>query len=197
MQLWKMSSQIARGTNYPTRCLEEMVEFLDGRRIPLSEAERATRKGPYPYYGASDIIDFVDDYLFDEELLLLSEDGANLINRSTPIAFAASGRYWVNNHAYVLKPVPGVADLHFLRYALSDYDVSVFNFASAQAKLNQKNARRIALPLPPLDEQRQIVAHLDALKTKADALRALQAETAAELDALLPAVLHQAFTGRL
>lgn len=196
-QFWKILSRLARETSSPLRTLGEIVDFLDGERVPLNETQRATRKGPYPYYGASGIIDHIDGYLFDEPLLLLSEDGANLVNRTTPIAFIARGRYWVNNHAHVLKPKPAVVDLDFLCYALCDYDVSIFNFASAQAKLNQANARRIALPVPPLPEQRAMVARLDALRAKIEPLAPLQAATATDLDALLPAVLNEAFAGRL
>jgi type I restriction enzyme S subunit len=85
----------------------------------------------------------------------------------------------------------------FLEYALADYDVSEFNFASAQAKLNQRNARKISFPLPPISEQRRIVAYLDDLQAKVEALRWLQVETAAELDALLPSILDRAFKGKL
>jgi type I restriction enzyme S subunit len=194
---WKVLSRMARGTTEPARTLDEMVEFLDGRRVPLSDSERQSRQGVYPYYGASGVIDQIDGYIFDEPLLLLSEDGANLVNRSTPIAFIATGKYWVNNHAHVLKPQAGLADIRFLAYALSDYDVSEFNFASAQAKLNQKNARQIRFPLPSLNEQRRIVEYLDSLQAKLDTLKRLQAETAAELDALLPAILDRAFNGEL
>ena len=129
-RFWKVLSQMARSTPYAEKELGEIVEFLDGRRIPLRKADREKRRGPYPYYGASGIIDYIDDYLFDEDLLLLSEDGANLVNRSTPIAFIASGKYWVNNHAHVLKPLANVVDLYFLAYALADYDVGELNFAS-------------------------------------------------------------------
>ena len=80
-RFWKVLSRIARTSDYPVKRLEEMVEFLDGRRVPLNESERLSRKGSYPYYGASGIIDYIDDFIFDEELLLLSEDGANLIYR--------------------------------------------------------------------------------------------------------------------
>jgi type I restriction enzyme S subunit len=196
-RFWKTLSAMARSPGFPARPLEELVEFLDGRRIPLSESERQGRKGEFPYYGASGIIDFVDDYIFDEPLVLLSEDGANLIARSKPIAFVAEGRYWVNNHAHVLKAYPTLMDTRFLAYALSDFDVSVFNFASAQAKLNQRYARQISIPVPPLPEQRRIVAELDTLQAKVDALKRLQAETSAELDALLPAILDRAFKGEL
>ena len=86
--------------------LEEVVEFLDGQRKPLESAERANIRGRYPYYGASGIIDYIDKYIFDEPLLLLGEDGANIINRSTPLCFIATGKYWVNNHAHVMRPNP-------------------------------------------------------------------------------------------
>ncbi len=195
--LWKMLSSIARNTESPIRTLDEIVEFCDGRRVPLSEADRNNRKGPYPYYGASGIIDYIDDYIFDEDLLLLSEDGANLILRSKPIAFIARGKYWVNNHAHVLRPNPELVDIKFLEYVLSDYNVSEFNFASAQAKLNQKNARKIAFPLPSLPEQHRIVAHLDALQAKIAAVQRHQAATQARLDALMPSILDRAFHGEL
>jgi type I restriction enzyme, S subunit len=197
LHFWKVLSRIARANAFPTSRLGDMVDFLDGQRVPLRKSEREKRHGQYPYYGASGIIDYLDDYLFDEDLLLLSEDGANLINRSTPIAFVARGQYWVNNHAHVLRPRSDAVDIRFLEYALSDYDVSEFNFASAQAKLNQKNAMRISFALPPLPEQRRIVAHLDDLQAKVDSLKALQAQSAAELDALLPSILDKAFKGEL
>jgi hypothetical protein len=187
--------RVSRNNGYSVRRLDEIADFLDGRRVPLSESQRSSRKGKYPYYGASGIIDHIDDYIFDEPLLLLSEDGANLLNRSTPIAFVATGKYWVNNHAHVLRPLPGVADLHFLAYALSDFDVSVFNFASAQPKLNQKNARTIAFPLPPINEQRRIVTELNTLQAEVDATKSLQTQTASELNSLLPSILDRAFSG--
>ncbi len=196
-KFWKVLSKMARSVRYPERPLEDVAEFLDGRRIPLNEAERTNRKGSYPYYGASGIIDYVDDFIFDEDLLLLSEDGANLINRSTPIAFVARGKYWVNNHAHVLRPIDGIVTLHFLEYALSDFDVSDFNFASAQAKLNQRNARQLQIPIPPLQEQLRIVSYLNSLKAICEPLVNLEVESQKELEALLPAVLDQAFRGEL
>lgn len=194
---WKVLSRAARDNDCAITSLGDMVEFLDGQRVPLSKADRANRKGPYPYYGASGIIDQIDDFIFGEDLLLLAEDGANLIRRSTPIAFIAKGKYWVNNHAHVLRPIPGIADIGFLEYALADYDVSVFNFASAQPKLNQKNARKIAFPLPPIERQREIVEYLDIMRAKESELNELQAETSAELERLLPSILQKAFRGEL
>ena len=85
--------------------IEDCCEILDSMRIPITASER--QEGPYPYYGASGIVDYVEDYIFDEELVLLSEDGANITDRNYPICFLAAGKYWVNNHAHVLKAKPG------------------------------------------------------------------------------------------
>lgn len=85
-----------------------LFKNLDKNRIPLSSEERGNRQGIYPYYGASGIIDHVDDFIFDEDLILFGEDGANLLARSTPLAFIARGKYWVNNHAHILKPIDGL-----------------------------------------------------------------------------------------
>ncbi len=116
----------------------------------------------YDYYGASGIIDKVDRYLFDEKLLLIGEDGANLLSRSTPIAFMANGKYWVNNHAHVLG---------FYKYDYLDFIMHYINAISlvpyvtgaAQQKLNQDNMNKILVPLPPLDEQKRIVTVIEEI----------------------------------
>jgi type I restriction enzyme S subunit len=87
---------------WPSKPFGELVKNQDGRRKPVKASDRAERKGQYPYYGASGVIDFVDEYIFDETALLIAEDGANLLARSTPVAFMAQGKYWVNNHAHVV-----------------------------------------------------------------------------------------------
>ena len=177
--------------------LENCVDILDGQRIPVNSKEREKRKGDIPYYGATGRVGWIDDYIFDEELLLLSEDGANLLLRNYPIAFIVSGKYWVNNHAHVIRPKGDRVDIKFLRYVLMDYDVSVFNFASAQPKLNQTNAKKIRLQIPPLVEQRRIVTYLDSLRAKVDELKKLQIETEKELEELVPSILDKAFKGEL
>lgn len=96
----------ADGTDFPAweeKKLGECVEILDSQRKPIESKERANRKGEYPYYGASGIIDYIDDYLFEGESILLGEDGANIINRNSRLAFIATGKYWVNNHAHIMK----------------------------------------------------------------------------------------------
>jgi type I restriction enzyme, S subunit len=100
---------------WPHRPLSELTDNFDGRRVPVKEADR--REGPYPYYGASEIVDYVDDYLFDGEYLLIAEDGENLRTRNTPVAFLARGKFWVNNHAHIVRG-NGQADTRYLMYAL-------------------------------------------------------------------------------
>ena len=128
------------------------MDFLDGQRKPLESAERATMKGNYPYYGASGIIDYIDRHLFDEPLLLLGEDGANIITRSSPLCFIATGKYWVNNHAHVMRPKKGF-DLQFVCEALESIDYTKYNTGTAQPKLNQEKCRKITFRYPCYDEQ--------------------------------------------
>lgn len=142
-------------SDWTERKLGQVVEFLDSQRVPLKEEHRAQRKGIYPYYGASGIIDYVDDYIFDEELVLLGEDGANIITRSSPLAFKASGRYWVNNHAHVMRPSAQV-NIDYLVAYLESLDYSKFNTGTAQPKLNREVCSSINILIPPRSEQNKI-----------------------------------------
>jgi hypothetical protein len=103
--------------------------------------------GPYPYYGASGVIDHVADYIFDGEFLLVAEDGENLRTRKTPVAFLARGKFWVNNHAHVLRG-SGAADTRYLAYALAEADVSGYLSGSTQPKLTRASLERLRLPTP-------------------------------------------------
>ena len=147
--------------------LQEAVDFLDGQRKPLESADRAKRKGKYPYYGASGIIDYIDDYIFDEPLLLLGEDGANIINRSSPLCFIATGKYWVNNHAHVMRPKAG-QNIKFICELLESLDYTRYNTGTAQPKLNQEKCRQIELMLPTYNEQCKIADLLSIFDQKAD-----------------------------
>ncbi|MFI5093734.1 MAG: restriction endonuclease subunit S [Candidatus Acidiferrales bacterium] len=140
----------------------ELLDFFDYKRVPVSSRERSKRQGAYPYYGASGIVDYIDGYLFDGRYLLISEDGENLNSRKTPIAFFACGKFWVNNHAHIVKAKPGVADDDFLMYWLEGNDISGYITGAAQPKLSQANLRKIELSLPCLSEQRKITAILSA-----------------------------------
>ncbi len=142
---------------FPARPLVEVAEFLDGKRVPLSEKERAKRKGPYPYYGASGVIDSVDGYLFDEPLVLLSEDGFNLVNRNSRIAFKVEGKVWINNHAHVLRPKPET-NIDFLADYLESISLDPYITGTYQRKLNKSECERIPVPFPPARVQNEIAS---------------------------------------
>lgn len=143
---------------WPTKTLEQISINLDSKRIPITKAARIG--GEYPYYGASGIVDFVDDYIFEGNALLISEDGANLLARSTPIAFPASGKYWVNNHAHILK-FESMTTQRFVELYLESITLEGYITGAAQPKLNQKALNSIKIPFPELSEQQRIVAILD------------------------------------
>ena len=128
----------------------------DSERIPLSSTQREKQQKLYDYYGASGVIDKVESYLFDTKLLLIGEDGANLINRSTDIAFFAEGKYWVNNHAHVLDSFAAMP-LDFLSLYINSISLAPFVTGTAQPKLNQERLNAILVPVPPYSEQQRIV----------------------------------------
>ncbi|WKK25397.1 restriction endonuclease subunit S [Streptomyces olivoreticuli] len=155
--------------HWALRAVRHWLVSLDGSRIPLSAEERGNRQGVFDYYGASGVIDRVDDFLFDEPLVLVSEDGANLLARSTPISFAVKGRYWVNNHAHVLRPIAG--DVDFWASRLEALDVSPVVSGSAQPKLTAGALMALRVSAPTdIDEQRRIGAYLGEQTVKIDRL---------------------------
>ena len=135
----------------------------DAERIPLSVSERNKLDKIYDYYGASGVIDKVDRFLFDKKLLLIGEDGANLLARSTPIAYLAEGKYWVNNHAHVLDCIDGKLSLEYVMYFINAISLAKYVTGTAQPKMNQEKMNSIPVPLPPLAEQKRIVARLEEL----------------------------------
>ncbi|MBR3797606.1 MAG: restriction endonuclease subunit S [Bacteroidales bacterium] len=149
--------------------LGEIAEILDYKRKPLSSMERSTRKGIYPYYGASGIIDSIDDYIFDGEHILISEDGENLRTRQTPIAFLANGKFWVNNHAHILKA--DYVHSRLICYYFAQLDLNPYITGAVQPKLSQESLNRIPLYLPTLiNEREKIVSILSSLDDKIDLL---------------------------
>ena len=143
---------------YAVVTLEDIAENCDSMRKPVTSGKREA--GEYPYYGASGIVDYVKDYIFDGDYLLVSEDGANLLARSTPIAFSISGKNWVNNHAHVLK-FDRYETRRFVEFYLNSIDLAPYISGGAQPKLNQKNLNRIEIPLPSQERQKCIVDILD------------------------------------
>jgi len=135
-----MSRPLAKGWQWIQ--LGQYVENLDGRRVPVSQKEREARRGDFPYYGASGVIDSIDGHTHDGEFVLIGEDGANLLTRSKPIAFQAKGKIWVNNHAHVLRCKPGYSNA-YLAYYINSIDLSPYVTGTAQPKLSQSMMNKI------------------------------------------------------
>jgi type I restriction enzyme, S subunit len=145
--------------------LGEVTVNHDGKRRPVKESER--KKGPFPYYGASGIVDYVDGYLFEGRHLLIAEDGENLRTRQTPIAFMADGKFWVNNHAHIVTG-NGEVTTEYLHYFLQDADIQSYLTGAVMPKLTQGNLNRIPVRYPDLNSQESIVQVLGSLDAKID-----------------------------
>ncbi|MEV5975534.1 restriction endonuclease subunit S [Streptomyces sp. NPDC052114] len=135
--------------------LRYLTECLDGRRIPLSAEERSKRQGPYPYYGASRVVDHVDGFLFDEPLVLLGEDGAQLANPTAEVAFHVEGKIWVNNHAHVLRSTGMKGRL--LAEVLNVFDRNLCMSGATREKITQEEMNAVLVPLPPDDQQQELI----------------------------------------
>jgi type I restriction enzyme, S subunit len=137
---------------WATATLADCVEILDHLRVPVNSKERDGRQGSIPYYGATGQVGWIDDYIFDEELLLLGEDGAPFLDKTKPVAYVVSGRSWVNNHAHVLRALVKFTSNGFLKHLLDFADFSDFVTGTTRLKLTQSDMRRIPILLPPLPE---------------------------------------------
>lgn len=149
--------------NFPLQPLGSLANIYDSMRIPVKKADR--KPGPYPYYGASGIVDYVDSYIFDGEYLLLAEDGENLRSQNLAIAFMATGKFWVNNHAHILQGKKGNNTL-YLCYALKIADIGSYLSGSTRPKLTQGDMKRIPVSCPEPEEQRAIAHILGSLDDK-------------------------------
>lgn len=141
--------------------IEDCCEILDSKRIPITAKNRTP--GPYPYYGANGIQDYVDNYIFDDELVLLAEDGGNFGSTEKPIAYRVSGKCWVNNHAHVLKPRNGI-DVDYLCYSLMFYDTNGLVNGATRQKLTQSTLKKMSIPKRTVKQQLQIVQELNTIK---------------------------------
>jgi type I restriction enzyme S subunit len=166
--------------------LGDVCEVLDYMRVPITVSER--KAGIYPYYGANGIQGYVDDYIFNDELVLLAEDGGNFGSKDKPIAYRVSGKCWVNNHAHVLKPKE-MLDVDYLCYAIMFYDVMPLINGTTRAKLNQAAMRKMSIPLPPLPVQRKIADVLD----RTDALIEKRKAQIKKLDLLIKSQFIEMF----
>ena len=172
----------------------------DSERVPLSVAQRQQLKKTYDYYGASGVIDKVDKYLFDKDLLLIGEDGANLINRSTPIAFIAKGKYWVNNHAHVLDVCSGMA-LSYVALFINAISLVDYVTGTAQPKMNQEKMNSILLAIPPVKEQHRILEKMSMVDAFIDEYASLQTKLDSldnsVYELLRKSILQEAIQGKL
>ena len=178
----------------------ELLITRDSERIPVSVSDRNKRAKIYDYYGASGVIDKIDDFLFDKELLLIGEDGANLLSRSTPIAFIAKGKYWVNNHAHILDACCNL-NLDYVCYYINAISLAPYVTGTAQPKMNQENMNAIWIALPPLAEQKRIVAKVEELLPYVDRYAAAY-EKLEQFNAKFPedmkkSILQYAIQGKL
>ncbi len=162
--------------------LGELVDIYDSKRIPLTSQEREKIKGDIPYYGAQGIIDYINQFLFDGEYILIAEDGNNIISRQENIAQIAKGKFWVNNHAHILQ---GKIEQNLLCYIINHTDISGYVTGSAQPKLNQANLLKIPIKIPVnLSDQRKIAGILSALDSKIENNNKINANLEAQAQAL-------------
>lgn len=174
----------------------EITNNLDGKRVPIKSSDRKKRSGLYPYYGASGIIDYFDDYIFEGEHLLVSEDGANLLARTYPIAFIADGKFWVNNHAHIVK-AREVTSNRFLELYFAATNISRWVTGAAQPKFNQAKLNAMPIPLPPLGEQERVLKQLDyALKIQLETMEKM-AQIRISSENIRKSTLKKAFNGEL
>lgn len=154
--------------HWSVKRLKYVMDNFDSQRKPI-EAQNRSQDGDilYDYYGASGVIDKIDDYIFDETALLIGEDGANLVLRHLPLIYIANGKYWVNNHAHILRP-KAESDLYYMAHQMEIIDYSLFITGSAQPKLSQENLNNVMLVVPPLEEQLKIAAFLNEKVTVID-----------------------------
>ena len=183
--------------------LEECVDILDSKRVPINAKEREARiegKNPaelIPYYGATGQVGWIDDCIFDEELLLLGEDGAPFLDPFKAKAYLIRGKTWVNNHAHVLRALTGLTSNSYLCHYLNSFKFRDYISGTTRHKLNQKPMRQIPVPVAPLAEQHQIVGKVEELFTRLDAGVEALKKVQAQLRRYRQAVLRDAFTGKL
>lgn len=192
---WRRENGV-RDESWEEKKLSEITENQDSKRIPLSKSQRDNMNRIYDYYGASGIIDKVDDYIFEGKKLLIGEDGANLVTRSKDIAFIADGKYWVNNHAHILDVKDTVLLMYLCNY-INNMDLIPYVTGSAQPKLTQSKMNNIKIFLPTLPEQHEIVRLIDDLLARERAAQQAAEQALASIDLMKKSILARAFRGEL
>lgn len=192
---WRCENGVS-DASWEEKKLSEITENQDSKRIPLSKSQRDNMNRIYDYYGASGIIDKVDDYIFEGKKLLIGEDGANLVTRSKNIAFIADGKYWVNNHAHILDVKDTVLLMYLCNY-INNMDLIPYVTGSAQPKLTQAKMNNIKIFLPTLPEQHEIVRLIDDLVARERAAQQATEQALASIDLMKKSILARAFRGEL
>ncbi|WP_373481999.1 restriction endonuclease subunit S [Acetobacterium sp.] len=202
----KLAAALVREDEQPYEVPENWVwtyltkghaECLDKFRKPVNATERADRYGDVPYYGATGQVGWIDDFLSNENLVLVGEDGAPFLDYLKEKAYIIEGKAWVNNHAHILKSFYGVIGNKYLMHYLNIFNFKDYVNGTTRLKLTQSSLNLIPIPLPPLAEQQRIVDRIESLFDQLDQAKALIQEALDSFETRKAAVLHQAFTGTL
>ncbi len=177
--------------------LTGFAECLDSLRKPINATERAGRSGSIPYYGATGQVGWIDDFLTDEQLVLVGEDGAPFLDRIKDKAYMIEGKAWVNNHAHILRSYFGSAGNFYLLNYLNCFDYSGYVNGTTRLKLTQASMNTIPVPVPPFSEQHRIVSRIESLFAKLDEAKKKVQSVVDEFELRKSAILHKAFTGEL
>lgn len=179
------------------RLLGGAATCMDNKRKPVNSKERANRIGEIPYYGATGQVGWIDEYLTNEELILLGEDGAPFLDILKTKAYIINGKSWVNNHAHILKSFMGHIGNLYLMYYLNNFDYRKYVSGTTRLKLTQGKMKNIPVPYPPLSEQRRLVARIESLFAKLDAAKEKVQSVLDSHETRKAALLHAAFAGKL
>ena len=175
------------------KTIEDLCEILDRLRKPISQRDRIS--GEFPYYGASGILDYIKDYIFDERLFLIGEDGAKWgANENT--SFIADGKYWVNNHAHILQP-KNFVNIHFIAHLMELCDYTIYISGAAQPKLTKENLMKILFLDVPLNEQNQIVDYLEKIEEKIAKAISLKQQEIEKLKECKTVLVDNVVTGKV
>ena len=182
--------------HWQTIKIKYLTENLDGKRIPLSGEVRSGQKRTYPYYGANGVIDYVEDYIFEGDYILIGEDGAPFFDKKKDVSFLASGKFWVNNHCHVLRNI-GTNETRFVVYCLNAADYTEYITGSTRDKLTQADLDRIEIPMPSCLEQNQIANFLDHKTKQIDELRSTEEQSIKLLKEYRQSLISAVVTGKI
>ena len=181
---------------WQTATVKYLTENLDGKRIPLSSEVRADQKQIYPYYGANGVIDYVEDYIFEGEYILIGEDGAPFFDKKREVSLLVSGKFWVNNHCHILKSV-GTSNARFIVHCLNSVEYFEYITGSTRDKLTQADLNRIKIPIPSYLEQAQIADFLDCKTTQIDELISAERRKIELLKEYRQSLISEVVTGKI